>query len=64
MASNTNDLFNSHEMKEGGVQSINPTIGVWDIFGMMWATTSIIQDFDELYIGGIWQVGFLSGPYH
>jgi len=28
MASNTNDLFNSHEMKEGGVQSINPTVGV------------------------------------
>jgi hypothetical protein len=27
MASNTNDLFNSHEMEEGGGQSMDMTIG-------------------------------------
>jgi hypothetical protein len=28
MASNTNDLFNSHKMEEQGGQYVDPTIGV------------------------------------
>ncbi len=57
MASNTNDLFNSHEMEEGGGgQFVDPTIGVHDVLGT--SHTSIIQALNKLYIGGIWWVGF------
>jgi hypothetical protein len=35
MASNTNDLFNSHEMEEGKGQYINSTVGVRDVLSMI-----------------------------
>ncbi len=44
MASNTNDLFNSHKMEKQGDQSMDPTVGVQD---------GIIRDFDKCYIGRI-----------
>jgi hypothetical protein len=44
MASNTNNLFNSHEMEEGGGgQYVNPTIGVLNVLGTMWATLTIFK---------------------
>jgi hypothetical protein len=62
MASNTNDLFNSHEMEEGGFKLLTQLL-VYEMFWVWCEHTSIIQDFDELYIAGIWWVGFSSGPY-
>jgi hypothetical protein len=35
MASNTNDLFNSHEMDDKGGQSVDPIVGVWYVLGTM-----------------------------
>jgi hypothetical protein len=35
MASNTNDLFNSHKMEKQGDQSMDPTVGVQDVLGTM-----------------------------
>jgi hypothetical protein len=54
MASNTNDLFNSHEMEEGRGQYVDSIVGVWNVLGNdVNHTSTIIQDFDKLYIGGI-----------
>ncbi len=38
LASNTNDLFNSHEMEERKGQYVNSIVGVQDVLGMMWTT--------------------------
>jgi hypothetical protein len=35
IASNSNDLFTSHEMKEEARQSTHPTIEVHDVLGTM-----------------------------
>jgi len=35
IASNTNDLFNSHEMEERKGQYVNSIVGVRDVLGMM-----------------------------
>jgi hypothetical protein len=35
LASNTNDLFNSHEMEERKGQYVNSIVGVQDVLGMM-----------------------------
>ncbi len=35
VASNINDLFNSHKMEWGGGQSMDSTIGVRDVLGTM-----------------------------
>jgi hypothetical protein len=35
MASNTNDLFNSHKMEERRGQSVDPTVGVQDVLRTM-----------------------------
>jgi len=35
IASNTNDLFNSHEMEERKGQYVNSIVGVRDVSGMM-----------------------------
>jgi hypothetical protein len=52
MASNTNDLFNSHEMEEGKGQYVDSIVGVRDVLGNdVNHTSTIIQDFDKLYIG-------------
>jgi hypothetical protein len=65
MASNTNDLFNSHEMEDWGGGSIcGPDRWCLVCFGYNVNHINIIQDFNKLYIGGILQVGFSSGPYH
>jgi hypothetical protein len=55
MTSDTNDLFNSHEMEEGGVQFVDLTVGVRDVLGTMQATPALfktltnftLQEFDE-----------------
>ncbi len=43
MASNTNDLFNSHEMEKRGGQFVNLTFGVQDVLGMMWGTLTLLK---------------------
>jgi hypothetical protein len=56
MTFETNDLLNSHEMEEEGDQSVDPTIGVWDVLGTMQATPTLfktltnftLEEFDEL----------------
>jgi hypothetical protein len=56
MTSDTNDLFNSHEMEEGRVQFVDPTVGVRDVLGTMQATPALfktltnftLHEFDEL----------------
>jgi hypothetical protein len=53
MASNTNDLFNSHEMEKGEGSICQPNPWCLRCFGYDASHTSIIQNFDKLYIGGI-----------
>jgi hypothetical protein len=56
MASNTNDLFNSHEMEDKGGQSTDLTVGVWYVLGTMQATSTLfktltnftLEEFDKL----------------
>jgi hypothetical protein len=43
MASNTNDLFNSHKMEERGGQFVDPTVGVQDVLGTMQATPALFK---------------------
>jgi hypothetical protein len=43
MASNTNDLFNSHEMEDKGGQSTDPTVGVRYVLGTMRATSTLFK---------------------
>jgi hypothetical protein len=54
MASNTNDLFNSHEMEEEGGSICEPNYWCFECFGYNVSHTNIIQNFDKFYIGGIW----------
>jgi hypothetical protein len=49
MALNTNDLFNSHEMEEGG-SVCGPNHWFLRCFGYDVNQIVIIQDFDQLYI--------------
>jgi hypothetical protein len=49
MALNTNDLFNSHEMEEGG-SVCAPNHWFLRCFGYDVNQIAIIQDFDQLYI--------------
>ncbi len=56
MASNINDLFNPHEMEEGGGQYVDPPIGVWDVLSTMRARPALfktlknftLEEFDKL----------------
>jgi hypothetical protein len=58
-------IFSIHiRWKNGGGQSMDLTIGVQDVLGTIVSHTSIIQDFDKLYIRRILRVGFSNGPYH
>jgi hypothetical protein len=43
MASNINDLFNPHEMEEGGGQYVDPPIGVWDVLSTMRAKPALFK---------------------
>jgi hypothetical protein len=47
MASNINDLFNSHEMEEGGGQFFNPFVGVRNVLGMMRTITTLFKTLEE-----------------
>jgi hypothetical protein len=49
MAPNTNDLFNSHEMEEGG-SICGPNHWFLKCFRYDLIQIGIIQDFDEIYI--------------
>jgi hypothetical protein len=42
MAPNTNDLFNSHEMKKGG-QFVDLTIGFLDVLSIMQAKLALFK---------------------
>jgi hypothetical protein len=53
MASNTNDLFNSHKMEEWWGSIYGPNYWCLGCFGYNASHTGIIQDFDKRYIGGI-----------
>jgi hypothetical protein len=56
MASNTNDLFNSHEMEDKRGQSTDPTVGVQYVLGTMQTTSTLfktltnftLEEFDKL----------------
>jgi hypothetical protein len=44
VACNVQDYFNSHEMKEGSGQSVNPTIGVWDVLATIKAIPHLFKN--------------------
>lgn len=48
--SNSNDLFTWCEMEEWARQSVDPTVGIQDVLGIMQKHTNIIQNFDQLHI--------------
>ncbi len=49
MACNSNELFTSHEMKEGMGQSLDLVVGVWNILATV-NNRRIIQSFNKFYV--------------
>jgi len=43
VVTNTHYLFNPSEFKLGLGQSVNHTIGVWDVLTIMWTTPSLFK---------------------
>lgn len=50
VACNAQDLFNSHEMEEGSGQSMNPTIGVWDVLATIKAIPNLFKNLTNFTI--------------
>jgi hypothetical protein len=43
---------------------MDPMIDVQDVLATLWNTLHFFQNFNQLYIGGVWWIGILIDPHN